>query len=47
MEDVDDSFAATAIEAIGTCAERVPQVAPDCLQTLTKLLGSSHGMPLS
>ncbi|GAA6018845.1 hypothetical protein JCM8202_002255 [Rhodotorula sphaerocarpa] len=42
VEDVDDSFAATAIEAIGTCAERVPQVAPDCLQTLTKLLGSSH-----
>lgn len=44
VEDVDDGFAASAIQAIGTCAQRVPQVAPECLQQLTKLLQSKHGM---
>ncbi|TKA51232.1 hypothetical protein B0A53_05808 [Rhodotorula sp. CCFEE 5036] len=42
VEDVDDGFAASAIQAIGTCAQRVPQVAPECLQQLTKLLQSKH-----
>lgn len=42
VEDVDVGFAASAIEAIGTCAQRVPQVAPECLQKLTKLLQSKH-----
>lgn len=43
VEDVDDDFAASAIQAIGTCAERVPNAAPECLQNLTKLLQSKHG----
>ncbi|GAA5985274.1 hypothetical protein JCM10908_002598 [Rhodotorula pacifica] len=42
VEDVDDAFAASAIQAIGTCAQRVPQAAPECLQKLTKLLQSKH-----
>ncbi|GAA5905071.1 hypothetical protein JCM8208_007675 [Rhodotorula glutinis] len=42
IKDDDDAFAADAITAIGTCAMRVPAVAIECLETLTKLLQSKH-----
>ncbi|GAA5847068.1 hypothetical protein JCM9279_002675 [Rhodotorula babjevae] len=42
IKDDDDAFAADAITAIGTCAMRVPAVATECLETLTKLLQSKH-----
>ncbi|TNY20410.1 adaptin N terminal region-domain-containing protein [Rhodotorula diobovata] len=42
IKDDDDAFASDAITAIGTCALRVPGVAPECLETLSKLLQSKH-----
>ncbi|GAA5901016.1 hypothetical protein JCM6882_006002 [Rhodosporidiobolus microsporus] len=47
VKDTDDSFAKDAIHAIGTCAQRVPAVAGECLKTLIKLLQSSHESTVS
>lgn len=43
VKDVEDDFSADAIAAIGTCAQRVPAVAEECLQTLIKLTQSKNG----
>ena len=43
VKDVEDSFSSDAIAAIGICAQRVPAVAPECLQTLIKLTQSKNG----
>lgn len=40
VKDMDDTVSACAIAAIGTCAQRVPAVAEECLKTLIKLLSS-------
>ncbi|BGP26901.1 AP-3 complex subunit beta [Rhodotorula toruloides] len=42
VNDIDDVFSAEAVKAVGTCAQQVPQVAPECLKTLTDLLTSKH-----
>ncbi|GAA6054425.1 hypothetical protein JCM3770_007210 [Rhodotorula araucariae] len=47
VKDDDDAFSADAITAIGTCAQRVPAVAPECLETLAKLLQSKHDATVS
>ncbi|BGO94399.1 hypothetical protein NBRC10512_002097 [Rhodotorula toruloides] len=47
VKDIDDVFSAEAVKAIGTCAQQVPQVAPECLQTLTNLLESKHDPTVS
>ncbi|PRQ75849.1 Adaptin N terminal region-domain containing protein, partial [Rhodotorula toruloides] len=47
VKDIDDVFSAEAVKAIGTCAQQVPQVAPECLMTLTNLLKSKHDPAVS
>lgn len=37
VKDTDEALSALAISAIGTCAQRVPAVAEECLKTLVKL----------
>lgn len=43
VKDVEDDFSAAAIAAIGTCAQRVPSIAGECLKTLIKLSQSKNG----
>ncbi|GAA5995986.1 uncharacterized protein JCM10292_004872 [Rhodotorula paludigena] len=47
VDDEDDTFSADAVTAVGTCAHRVPAVAPECLDTLSKLLQSKHNSIVS
>ncbi|KAK4695535.1 hypothetical protein P7C70_g8532, partial [Phenoliferia sp. Uapishka_3] len=46
VKDTDEAFSADAITAIGTCAQRVPAVAEECLQTLIRLSQSKTGSSL-
>ncbi|GAA6016862.1 hypothetical protein JCM10207_003276 [Rhodosporidiobolus poonsookiae] len=47
VKDTDDAFARDAVQAIGTCALRVPNVAGECLRVLLKLLQSPHESTVS
>ncbi|BGP19223.1 AP-3 complex subunit beta [Rhodosporidiobolus nylandii] len=42
VNDMDESFSRDAISAIGSCAQKVPSVAGECLTVLINLLGSVH-----
>ncbi|GAA6038326.1 hypothetical protein JCM8097_003945 [Rhodosporidiobolus ruineniae] len=42
VKDPDAAFSRDAVTAIGTCAQRVPAVAGECLKVLIKLLQSPH-----
>ncbi|SCV73435.1 BQ2448_7361 [Microbotryum intermedium] len=42
VKDGDEAFSADAIKAIGSCAQQVPAVSEECLQTLIELTQSKH-----
>ncbi|KDE09873.1 hypothetical protein MVLG_00271 [Microbotryum lychnidis-dioicae p1A1 Lamole] len=42
VKDGDEMFSADAIKAIGSCAQQVPAVSEECLQTLIELTQSKH-----